>query len=256
MKNNINEENVKNIIYKRFNKPYVLSSGDEISVYDLISAIRCQKEPYDIYFYKKVRKDISKINVRSMYKNLGIIKYKYPIIQNINLGIDESGLISMELECNDFHRGPIRIVYGESSLSVPKITVISEEKEVDVEPYNNFLRSISKKINSYRFYLQRFKDEFKFNGVSWSTDSKRNNTPAVIDGEVYWILDSKNSRYDAYSYGYRNDNESDMLDQYFSLNKEELSKKSSINICDLDPLTKRVVEKHFGLDKQQKLKKN
>lgn len=256
MKSNTNEENVRKIIKKRFNKPYVLSSGDEISVYDLISAIRCQKEPYDVYFYKKVKKDISKINIRSMYKNLGIIRYKYPVIENINLGIDESGSISIELECHDFHRGPIKIVYGESSIDIPKVYVINENKEVGIDAYNNFLRSISKKINSYRFYLERFRDEFKFNGISWSTDPIRNKATALKDGDVYWHLDPKNSNYSVYSYGLKTDNESDMLDQYFSLNKEELSKKSSVNICDLDPLTRRVVEKHFGLDNKQELKRN
>jgi len=256
MKSNRNEEFVKNTIRKRFDKPYVLSSGDEISVYDLISAIRCQKEPYDVYFYKKVKKDITKINIRSMYKNLGIIKYKYPVIENINLEINLDGLISIELECHDFHRGPIKIIYGESSISTPKVYVVNEDKEVSVEAYNNFLRSISKKINSYRFYLERFKDEFKFNGISWSTDPIRKKATALIDGEVYWYLDPKNSNYTVYSHGVMNDNEADMLDQYFSLNKEELSKKSSVNICDLDPLTKRIVEKHFGLNNKQELKRN
>jgi len=246
----------------RLQSPVFLSDREELSAYDIISAIRSEMGPYNVEFFEHARHDIKSINLRNGYSNpltRNLKIHKLAKIGKISFNVLKDGNVYFDIYLYDNKNNYIGYIScDENFMSYMDI------HDVDVDKYSVFLFHdlLHQNASVFKYYidvLKLFKDKFPGLEYRWDEGNPYEEKYSISDGFITTNINLNDINSSNYI---RLESDKDFrLSFYGDLYKkvinysEELAKRTSVNIEDLHPVSRRMVEKYYGLEKKQGLVK-
>ncbi len=236
--------NLRNRIYDLFDKDVVKQEGDIISLYDLIEILRNDLLPYTDALTLDTEKTIKRINFKSIFNR------KVPMISRIIPTVRENNTVSLKIYFCDERR-----YAGEVELTedfYPNINNVDYDR-YPVESICKLLNDNKEKFQSYLYLLRQFNMthegyDFEFN------NEKNTNNQEIDDGFIACNLNLGNLRYNHATLSSVNDlrlaltkiQNFGVLYDYIEQYNDEIKKKTSVNINDLNPFIQDIVRKSLN----------
>jgi len=230
-------------LFTRLNGPEFKASGDEVSLYDVVSTLRNKYGVYNNIFFNKLQKDINLINNSNGYTFMtpkGTEK-KLRKVGNIGFYANEDG----------YYFCRVYYVNGEGKLT--GYTDVDNTIKLDVsdEELNKNKRIFGRYLSALADFVSKNPEE----SFRWDTLNPQAEVKSVGDGFISCKIDLYNidkvkgslAKLGDIIVSTNHTKEDGVLYDYVEYYNDELLKKSSCNVEDLVPEVKQIVKKELGI---------
>lgn len=253
-------EKLRQRIIGKLNEPAVEMKGDIISFYDLYKSCEEEMHPFAKFFNEDTSSIIKKTNLRSKIDS--IIGKKTPyIIEAIPTVRNGESVVTIKVMDAEFNYiGDIEVV---KDSVIPRLVGFNQAK-LKEKGVTKFLLDCVTNFRHELCVLDYFQKRHPGIDYNWSTkhpDPKSEfyvddgfvsgriklNDPRPWDVTLSQSQDLELATYRTKRFGY--------LYDYIDFYNDEFKKRIAVNVNDLNPLMRQIVEEKYGLDKGPVLRK-
>lgn len=252
-------ENLRQRIIGRLNEPAVEMQGDIISFYDLYKACEEEMHPFAKFFNEDTASIMKKVNLRSKIDSI-VGKRTPSIIEVVPTVRDGESIVVIKLMDDEFnYMGDIEVVKDQV---VPRLVGFNQAK-LKEKGVTKFLLDCVSNFKHELGVLDYFQERHPGIDYNWSIknpDSKsvfsvddgflsgkvKLNDPHPWDVTLSQSGDLGLATYRTRRFGY--------LYDYIDFYNDDFKKRIPVNINDLNPLMRQIVEEKYELNKGPVLK--
>ena len=249
-------KDLKDKIIELLNRKKVLSNGEIISFYDLSHACKKEFGVYSKFFKNNINKYGSKINNKSSLQT--VMGIKVPFIDRVIPEIkDGNELITIYFKDSSKNNCGQLVIDKDGNAKLNNLSVDRFNKKYLEELINKCLVCFSPLMHGLCAFNEEYNMDFK-----WDSDRTNDkNTLRMSDGFITGIIDLNDTNKNAVTLTNVNDMylasiKTELFGQlyeYIDFYNEEIQKRVAVNINDLSPLFKKIIDKHYDLDNEKKL---
>ena len=254
------------ILYKkvdsRISADLVNASGDVISLYDLDQAINNVYGKYTNVFDTELSKQIHKMNNKNYFSS--ILGHKVPQIGRIVPEVTEDGTVYLTVYFVDYYNR----VIGSMIINNVRFYMF-DVCDLDLNEYNrkdlqNFLISNQAIFSRCLLYAENFAKEYEGIPFKWNDKSKSDYAiQSFDDGFLSIDYDISKAKKRQLIFSKIEDHEISRtwtpkygeIYELFEFYNDSIKKRTPININDLNPLYRKIVDKYLSYETDMKLTK-
>ena len=222
--------NLRSKFLSRLNGDFFVSSGDEVSIYEVVKTLYDSYGFFNFCFFDKLEKAIQKINRSNGYHILGKNNNPLKRVGNIGFYVEEDGYYYC------------RVYYVDERGRVTGYTDV--DNTIKVNASDEELNKNKKVFNDYLSYLDLFTTAYPGKSFRWDKLNPIAEVKELGDGFLSCKIDPYiyNMKQARMNFAKAEDSRiAGSLYEYIDMYNEEIMKKSSLNKEDLDPMIKEMI---------------
>lgn len=241
-----------NEIMQRLNSERVISTKEEISMYDVVESVLNEMYLYNLILQNNLERSIKKLNRNNGYTMLLTPKYickKLPRIVDMANYITKDGVPYIHIM---FTNNRKIVLTGDSFNVRVESTDFNSSETIDFINYNTDIFSI------YCGTMKDFAENFPGIEMAWGHNVNNKMKQTLDDGFISYTVRPTNPTSSQPVFTSKENNEISTkhnkkhgeLYDYLAFYSEEILRKSKVNIEDLNPFMQTCIKRHLGFEKE------
>ena len=236
-------DNFSKKFFTRLNGEEFVPSGDEVSIYSVVSTLRDKYGVYNNIFFNKLTKNINSINFSNGYSFLTAAETEKKLrrVGNIGFYVDENGYYYCKVYYVD---GKGKVTGTTDVDNFIRVGASDDELNKNKSIFTHYLDNLSK------FAVENPGVEFRWDKLNPQVEAKYVGDDFInVKLDLYNIDNVKASFVNPTDFFYAdyNSKEHGEINDYVFFYSDEILKKSSLNVNDLDPFIKKSISKELSL---------